>query len=446
MRFRQSIRFSVTAKFLLIVFMLSTLFVVAIPIGLQNFYIEETYEMIEQLQEGPLDLETKNRPIDPRSVNHMLVIYNPSDESITEYHIILFDELEEKFLVAIENAINVLDTWKERYFYSSDYETIFYVVKRLEDKDPDTEHYLVSFVYLTYVKQFVKTLFYRLIIVIFVIMILTLIISVFFANSIAKPLVSISRRIKKISENNWDERIPKTRPDEIGLIEESLEEMRQQVKKQNKIQQDMFQNISHDLKTPIMIIQGYSQSILDGYVDEDEINDTVFSILEEAGRLEKKVKMLLYINKLDQLYVEKKRYNYVDIDQLLPQVLEPFKARFHNISFELNFNSHDPIPGEFDEWRIALENIIDNMTRFAESVISVTYDVDEITLYNDGEPIDEEVLQTIFEPYGVGKKANFGLGLAITKKIVNHFGYDIIAYNNEDTGVTFKIIKNHTTS
>lgn len=441
MRFQQSLRFSVTAKFLLIIFILSALYIVSIPIGLQNFYINETYEMIEQLQEGPLDLESSDRPIDPRSVNHMVVVYNPNSEEITDYQIVRLSHLDQDFLNKINEAISVLKTGKERFMYTSESETIFYVIKQLDENDPDSNYYLVSFVYLTYIQRFVKQLFYRLIVVIFLIMVLTLIISIFFANSIAKPLVSISRRIKKISDNNWDEAIPKTREDEIGLIEEALEEMRIQVKKQNKIQQDMFQNISHDLKTPIMIIQGYIQSILDGYVEDDELHNTVFSILEEAGRLEKKVKTLLYINKLDQKYKEKKRYNYVDVEKLFPQVLDPFKVRFQDIEFKLTLNSITPLPGEFDEWRIAIENIIDNMTRFAENIISVTYHEEEITIYNDGQPIALNILDTIFEPYSVGDKANFGLGLAITKKIVNHFGFEITAYNEEDRGVTFKIYK-----
>ncbi|HEY8435920.1 MAG TPA: HAMP domain-containing sensor histidine kinase [Haloplasmataceae bacterium] len=443
MRPKKSIRFSVTAKFLLIVFILSSLFIVTIPIGLQNFYIEETYQMIEQLQEGPLDLESNDRPIDPRSVNHMLVVYDSVNKTI-DYQIVRFRYLDEKFLQSVSEAINVFETGKERYVYTSDKETIFYVIKKIDDDHPINDYYLVSFVYLTYIQHFVRQLFYRLILVILLIMILTLIISIFFANSIAKPLVSISRRIKTISENNWEEAIPKTRDDEIGLIEEALEEMRLQVKKQNKIQQDMFQNISHDLKTPIMIIQGYCQSILDGYVGEEELHNTVFSILEEAGRLEKKVNALLYINKLDQKYKEKKRYNYVDVEKLFTQLLEPFKMRFQDLEFKLTLRTIAPLPGEFDEWRVAIENIIDNMTRFAKTVIAVTYDEHEITIYNDGQPIDAKLIETIFEPYSVGDRANFGLGLAITKKIVNHFGFDITAYNEPEGGVTFKIYPSNT--
>lgn len=443
MRFRQSLRFSVTAKFLLIVFIIACLMVAIIPYALHRFFIEETYEAIEQLQEGPIDLQAMNtQAIDPRAVNHMVVSYIPETNT---YEVgILPKDFHSEFLETVVNGIRVVKSGKERHVFSNDDVTIFYVVKKLDSiEGSTTENYLVSFVYLTYVKSFTKSLYIHLSSFIWLIIVLTILISVFFANSISQPLVSISRRIKKISDNNWDERIPKTRDDEIGLIEESLEEMRVHLKNQSKVQQEMFQNISHDLKTPIMIIQGYSQAILDGYIPTEDLDDTILSILEESGRLEKKVKGLLYINKLDQLYSEKKSQNFVDVAKLFPSILEPFRTRFHDIEFKLDLNSTVPLPGEYDEWRVAIENIIDNMTRFAQKVIYVSYDGHEITLYNDGEHIPEESLQTIFNAYGVGHKANFGLGLTITKKIVNYFDYEIIAYNVDEGGVVFKIFHYH---
>ena len=220
MRPKKSIRFSVTAKFLLIVFILSSLFIVTIPIGLQNFYIEETYQMIEQLQEGPLDLESNDRPIDPRSVNHMLVVYDSVNKTI-DYQIVRFRYLDEKFLQSVSEAINVFETGKERYVYTSDKETIFYVIKKIDDDHPINDYYLVSFVYLTYIQHFVRQLFYRLILVILLIMILTLIISIFspiLLRNLLSPLVVASKRFPKIIGKSDTE----DADDEIRLLKRPL--------------------------------------------------------------------------------------------------------------------------------------------------------------------------------------------------------------------------------
>lgn len=89
------------------------------------------------------------------------------------------------------------------------------------------------------------------------------------------------------------------REDEIGVLSSSLIEMKEEIDRQNEIKEEMIHNISHDLKTPIALIQTYAQSIKDDIYPYGDKDSSVDVILENTDRLENKVKSLLYLNRLD---------------------------------------------------------------------------------------------------------------------------------------------------
>ena len=163
-------------------------------------------------------------------------------------------------------------------------------------------------------------------------------------------------------------------------------------------------------------------------------------IIENAERLESKVKALLYLNRLDYLNNEDKNKNSLALKPLIEKVVEQFKLLNTNLEFvceldELNFI------GEEEHWRVAIENIIENASRYAKTMIKVKLKDDCLEIYNDGECIDEEHLSYLFKPYVKGTKGQFGLGLSIVYKIVTMYGFEVSAYN-KDEGVSF-IIKKH---
>ena len=92
--------------------------------------------------------------------------------------------------------------------------------------------------------------------------------------------------------------------------------------------------------------------------------------------------------------------------------------------------------GDEEHWRVAIENIIENASRYAKSVIKITLKEDYLEIYNDGENIDEATLPYLFDPYVKGVKGQFGLGLSIVSKISSMFQYSVTA-KNHDVGVSF---------
>jgi len=415
---------------MLVILILSSLLLIFIPLGLKNFFLEESYKTLERAQNGPNFSDSNMMPVNRKEVNHIQIMIQ--DGTIILPHNVR--QVDSSFLNEALNYTNEQEEALARYVYQSDHTTIYYVVKKYQNSA------IISYVYVTYVNHYIQSLYHQLLIIIIIIVILSLVIAAIIANSITNPLITISKKIKSISKNNWDDEISVTRKDEIGDIQNALEEMRYHLKSQDRHQREMFQNISHDLKTPIMIIEGYSQSIIDGFVQEDEIPEYIHSIMDEAKRLEKKVKSLLLINKIEQLSLQNREFEHLDAENLIQTVLHPFMKQFNQLRFTTTINSINPLVGTFDEWRIALENILDNMTRFAKQEINIIYQKDRIVIFNDGELIEDETMKKLFEPYGVGTKSNFGLGLAITYKILAMFDYDIQA-KNVLNGVEFIINK-----
>lgn len=89
-------------------------------------------------------------------------------------------------------------------------------------------------------------------------------------------------------------------------------------------------------------------------------------------------------------------------------------------------------------WETIIDNILNNFMRYAVKEIKITIKEKSISFYNDGENIDENILNDIFTPYKKGMKGEFGLGLSIVKKSVQLFGYEI-SVKNEKKGITFII-------
>ena len=100
------------------------------------------------------------------------------------------------------------------------------------------------------------------------------------------------------------------------------------------------------------------------------------------------------------------------------------------------------IAGNRDKLYVAIENIVENQTRFAQSKIDFHLSLEGnyavLEIYNDGPLIDADKVFRIFDYLYKDKKGNFGLGLAITKKIIDHHQGDILAVNR-DEGVSFLI-------
>ena len=227
------------------------------------------------------------------------------------------------------------------------------------------------------------------------------------------------------------------RYDEIGDLANALGEMKEYIDRQDEVKAEMVQNISHDLKTPIATIKSYAESIKDGIYPYGTLEDSVDVIIEHASRLEKKVHSLLLMNRVEYLKDTAEQGETVEMHALIERVSEQLAIVYPNIDWAVEADQ-SKFHGDSESWRIVIENLCENATRYAKTQIKISLKRGVLAISNDGPRIDDDKLQTIFRPYEVGNKGQFGLGLSIVRKVCDTYGYNVCA-ENLSNGVVFKI-------
>lgn len=227
--------------------------------------------------------------------------------------------------------------------------------------------------------------------------------------------------------------------DELNELNTTIEEVNKELKAKEEYKNMMFQNLSHELKTPISVIQSYIEGVQDKVVDKDE---AIRIIAEENETLYRQVNTILQINKIDYMKDSKKYTNSsVNLISIINNAIEKHKQIKPDLKFNVVISENKEkivFVGTDDMWKAVFDNIFGNFIRFAKKDINVILAKNKIILENDGEKLEQEMLNKIFLPYVKGKKSQSGLGLSLVKKTVNIFGYDIKA-ENIDNGVRFII-------
>ncbi|MBR0462403.1 MAG: HAMP domain-containing histidine kinase [Erysipelotrichaceae bacterium] len=258
--------------------------------------------------------------------------------------------------------------------------------------------------------------------------------------SLIRPLDLIRNYIQKI-RNNENDTLNIKRNDEIGEVAEALVTMNEELKKQQRIREEMIQNISHDLKTPIATIKSYSESIKDGIYPYGTLEKSVDVISEHADRLEKKVYSLITYNKFGYLEDNSEGDNLYMPDVIAKAIVSCQVLRNDVEIIADDIKDDVYFHGEEEAWRTVVENLLDNALRYAKSKIVITLFDDVLEVYNDGELMDQDRIEKLFKPYQKGTKGNFGLGLSIIKKVCDTYGYNVVGENKND-GVVFRIYRN----
>ena len=213
------------------------------------------------------------------------------------------------------------------------------------------------------------------------------------------------------------------------------------IEKEAERQQTFFQNASHELKTPLMAIQGYAEGIQAGVMDAGGAAEV---ILKESDRMTELVDELLDISKID-MGRQQLALSEMDVRELLYdsiRAVEPTAAA-DGITITPDF-PETPIMVSCDDTRLrrAVTNILSNGVRYARSQLHLTCRTDKrnvtIRIQDDGDGIAEEDLPHIFDRFYMGKSGKSGIGLALTKEIVHLHKGTIRAYNGE-TGAVFEI-------
>ena len=206
----------------------------------------------------------------------------------------------------------------------------------------------------------------------------------------------------------------------------------------------LFANISHDLKTPITTIMGFSKALYDDVVNEAEKKELLNSIYEKSKKVNELLDLMFQYTKLNGLDFEMKREE-TDVGRILKEITALYYNEFEQRNMEVNIEIPEkPIKRNLDrvEFSRAISNLIINAYRHNKigSKVAIRLEEDDlikVIVADNGESIRAEMQEEIFNPFicedeSRNSKGGSGLGLAITKKIIEKHGGKIYIDSNID--------------
>lgn len=261
----------------------------------------------------------------------------------------------------------------------------------------------------------------------------------FWSNGIVRKIKKIKDKIDNIDNPDYQFKPILGNDDELKALDSAIDDMRISLLKQEELRTQLYQNISHDFKTPLTVIKSYIEAVEDGVEEQDKALDI---ILQQTNKLESKVHSLLYLNKLDYLKDENYKFSQrINIKEIIDLSIEKFKHRNNEVKIIKNIDKNAKFYGTEDIWETIIDNILNNFYRYAVKEIKITIKNNKIILYNDGPNIKDDFLDAMFVPFRKGIKGEFGLGLSIVRKSLIMIGYEIEVKNHNKKGVSFIISK-----
>ena len=304
------------------------------------------------------------------------------------------------------------------------------------------------------------------------------IIAFFVAGQFTRPIKKLSSTAEAMAEMNFDIKYTTKDKGEIGMLGNSINKMSDNLKRYisdlksanlelekdinrreeiDNARKDFISNVSHELKTPIALIQGYAEGLKDCIMDDEESREFYCDvIIDEAAKMNNMVKQLLTLNQLesgnDPLTIE-----HFDIARHIDEIVKTNRIRAQQKNADILYNYAAPVYVWADQFKIeeVITNYISNAINHVEPMdnreeyirVSLEYADEQhkkvrVHVYNTGKHIPEEDMDKIWDKFYKVDKARTreyggsGVGLSIVKAIINSHGQRCGAVNVEN-GVDF---------
>lgn len=280
-----------------------------------------------------------------------------------------------------------------------------------------------------------------------------LLISLFMAYLIPRPLKQLNRRLKQVSEGHLDEKIELESSTEITDLTDTLNQILSKIQVLENSRQEFVSNVSHELKTPITSMKVLADSLLaQENVPAEMYREFMTDIAGEIDRENKIITDLLTLVRLDK-QAEDLNIETVNINELLELLLKRIRPIAAKRNIEIVFESMREVLAEVDEVKLSLAftNLIENAVKYNidDGWVRVTLDADHRFFYvkvsDSGIGIPEESQEQVFERfYRVDKShsreiGGTGLGLAITRNAILMHKGAINLYSKPGEGTTFTV-------
>ena len=282
----------------------------------------------------------------------------------------------------------------------------------------------------------------------------------FMASSITtmrqiKPIREMAQATRQYAEGDFDIRMNDYgREDEIGELAASFNNMAESLQQTERQRREFIANISHELKTPMTTIAGYTDGILDGTIPPENEKQYLQIISDESRRLSRLVRRMLDVSQL-QAMDPLRGGNHFDLCESMRRVLISMEKKINDRHLDVDADIPDEpilVLGDNDMITQVIYNLLENAAKFAREGSTLYLGVTmmdgkaRVTVRNVGDTIPAEELPLLFERFHKSDKSRsedkdgYGLGLYIVKTILRQHKEEInVTSENGVTTFTFSL-------
>ena len=282
------------------------------------------------------------------------------------------------------------------------------------------------------------------------------ILSIILSRVITTSIITMGETAKRVAKLDFSQEFKSYSNDEIGVLGENLNIMSRQLKysidqlhediekerKIDKMRKEFISNVSHELKTPIAIINNYCEGLKEGIADDKDTADFYLDIImEETENMNKLVQSLLFLSRAERGYL-----SFSSEPFNIQEIIENEVKRAENSSggkYTVDIKIQDSIfHGDKEQLSTVIKNLIENSFKYTEpeGTVSILVENNKFSITNTSN-ITEKEIGSIWQPFYRADKARdrklgTGLGLAIVKEILENHNLKFGVYKSENN-ITF---------
>ncbi len=315
-------------------------------------------------------------------------------------------------------------------------------------EDDDSVSAVMVYSAISPVDATVKTLTYQLWIIALFVAVAVVILTMALNRQIVRPLAVINEKAKSLPDGTYEEDASTNRYSEASELNQTLAKAAEDISKADRAKRDLIANVSHDLRTPLTMITGYGEMMID--LPEEKTDENIQVIIDESKRLNTLVNDLLDLSKLQEHKIALNQETF-DLAVLLQSQIKKYEVYQFRDGYEIETHIDRDAWITADQVRVAqvFNNFMTNAINYCGETrkIIVTEKVSEnsvrVEVRDFGEGIDEKDLDKIWDRYYKVDKTHVravsgsGIGLAIVREILDLHGAEYGVSSKKGEGSTF---------
>lgn len=284
----------------------------------------------------------------------------------------------------------------------------------------------------------------------------SVVVSYFVVREIMRPLSTLTGAVQKVRTGNYGQTVSVERHDEVGVLTESFNEMSEELARNDKMRRQLFANIAHELRTPLAILQGNLEGMIDDIIPTDK--KILLSMADETVRMGRLIQDLrdLSLAEINELTLHKEA---ADINVMLERAVSMLQPLCDEKDLTVQLNLSRDLPSlviDIDRINQVIYNLLNNAIRYIErgcaitvSTLAVTVDGKsyvQVQIADTGKGIAPKDLEHIFQYFYRSeqsrnrKSGGSGIGLALAQQFIRSHGGNIWADSTVGKGTTFTFI------